>query len=142
MYQIKKKFGPYPFAHRQHKHNGHCSFVHGHNWYFEVILEGDELDDVGFVYDFGKFKRFKHWLEYMFDHTLLINKDDPNIDDFIERNGELWDMREVDGGSSELIAKTVFEFLHALLNNTMDSDKLVSVRVIEDEKNSAIYERE
>ena len=141
MYSIKKQFGPYPFAHRQHKHGGHCKFVHGHNWYFEIILEEDHLDEVGFVYDFGQFKRFKNWLDYMFDHTLLINTNDPEFDFFVEHNGKLWDIREVEGGSSECIAKMVFDFLKSLLDNTRDGDKLISVRVIEDEKNSATYER-
>lgn len=137
MYSIQKKFGPYPCGHRQHKHEGHCAYVHGHNWYFEITLEDDALDGNGFVYDFGKFKPFRNWLEYMFDHTLLINTSDPMFDHFVEHNGILWDMREIENGSSESIAKLVFEQLCYLMGR--DSDKVKSVRVYEDEKNSATH---
>ena len=137
MYSIKKRFGPYPFAHRQHSHDGHCQYVHGHNWYFEVEMKSYKLDSTGFVFDFGKFKPFKNWLEYMFDHTLLINQNDPYIDLFIKESSLLWDMREVKSGSSEEIAVLVYNYLSAWLED--DAEKLVSVTVIEDEKNGATY---
>ena len=138
MYSIKKRFGPYPFAHRQHSHDGHCQYVHGHNWYFEVEMKSDKLDSTGFVFDFGRFKPFKNWLEYMFDHTLLINQNDPYIDFFIKESSHLWDVREVESGSSEKIAVLVYNYLSAWLGGDL-SDLLVSVTVIEDEKNRATY---
>jgi len=36
MITCTKKFGEYPFAHRQPLHDGMCKLVHGHNWTFEV----------------------------------------------------------------------------------------------------------
>lgn len=137
MYSIQKKFGSYPCGHRQHNHGGHCSYVHGHNWCFEVTLNSDKLDENGFVHDFGKFKEFRKWLEYMFDHTLLINKSDSMVDYFLRYDGVLWDIRLVENGSSESIAKLVFNQLAEMMDN--DSKKIKSVRVYEDEKNSATY---
>lgn len=76
MYQIRKKFGPYPAAHKQHLHKGHCRLVHGHNWTFEIKLQSTAVDQNGFVYDFGEFKALKATFEQVFDHTFLINSAD------------------------------------------------------------------
>lgn len=136
MYTITKKFGSYPFAHRQHNHDGHCALVHGHNWYFEITLTSDKLDKNGFVYDFGKFKKLKKWFDYMFDHTLLINADDPELP-FFQSNTKYWALRIVDCGSAENLAEFVFKHVEKYLQ---DSDAtIVSCSAFEDEKNSATY---
>ena len=36
-----------------------------------------ELTESGFGVDFGEFSEIKSWLSHWFDHTLLINEDDP-----------------------------------------------------------------
>jgi 6-pyruvoyltetrahydropterin/6-carboxytetrahydropterin synthase len=33
--------------------------------------------------DFGGLKEFKEWLEHMFDHTLLVAEDDPQLDKIV-----------------------------------------------------------
>lgn len=139
MYTITKKFGSYPFAHRQHNHNGHCALVHGHNWYFEITLMSDELDENGFVYDFGKFKDLKQWFNYMFDHTLLINADDPELP-FFQQNEKYWSLRIIDCGSAELLAKMIYEYVEEYLNDS--KAKIVSCTVFEDEKNSSTYAKD
>lgn len=137
MYRIRKTFGPYPFGHRQHKHDGHCAFVHGHNWTFIVEMESEILDHNGFVFDFGKFKDFKRWLEYMFDHTLLINDKDPEKEHF-QKNKNLWDVRIMPNGSAESLAKFVADHLETVTLKDHYA-KLVSVTAKEDDKNEAIY---
>lgn len=145
MYTIKKRFGEYPFAHRQHNHQGHCAFVHGHNWQFEIELTADKLDYNGFVYDFGKFKELKKWFTHMFDHTLLINIDDPMRGWFEENQIQgnvlvrerVWDLRIIPCGSAEELARFVFEHVQTYLA-THDAE-CVSVTVYEDGKNSATY---
>ena len=42
------------------------------------------------VMDFGGLKPIKAWLEDLFDHTLLINEDDPALQFFQEM--EKWDL--------------------------------------------------
>nr|BDD43961.1 hypothetical protein 21 [bacterium] len=141
MYTIQKTFTGYPFAHRQHRHDGHCAFVHGHNWEFTVVMESPTLDENGFVFDFGKFKKLKEWFNHMFDHTLLINEDDPHLE-FFQRNSvtrkgylDLWDLRIVKGGSAELLAEFIFKEIWDLYPGY----KVVKVIVREDEKNEAVY---
>lgn len=72
-----KTYIDFPFAHRQHNHDGHCALIHGHNWSFKFTFVADRLDDNDFVVDFGKLKFIKKWLEENFDHTLVLNEDDP-----------------------------------------------------------------
>lgn len=80
MTTCKKKFLELPFAHRQHNHDGHCALIHGHNWTFEFTFAADRLDANEFVVDFGRLKWLRAWLEERFDHTLLLNRDDPHLE--------------------------------------------------------------
>jgi 6-pyruvoyltetrahydropterin/6-carboxytetrahydropterin synthase len=59
MLTCKKTYFDVPFAHRQHLHDGHCSFVHGHNWDISITFACDKTDENGFVVDFGKLKFLK-----------------------------------------------------------------------------------
>lgn len=77
MHTVTKSYRDLPAAHRQPKHGGHCRLIHGHNWGFDITLTCQELDDCGFVIDVGAMHCIKHFLEDHFDHTLLLNDDDP-----------------------------------------------------------------
>ena len=68
----------------------HCRFVHGYGISFKVYFEGD-LDERNWVWDFGGMKRAKtkidgkspkEWMDYMFDHTLIVAEDDPFLEAF------------------------------------------------------------
>lgn len=142
MYKIEKTFIGYPFAHRQPKHQGHCAFIHGHNWDFTVVLESEDnqLDENQFVYDFGKFAWLKEWFTHMFDHTCVINSDDPRLFEFEAMNSSsLIKLRTVPSGSAEGLAKYIFDHIENNLNST--SCRLVSVTVHEDYKNTATYSK-
>lgn len=76
-----KEYADIPFAHRQHKHDGHCALIHGHNWSFVFEFDADQLDSNGFVIDFGKLKWLKEWLNHRFDHALVLNEDDPYLEE-------------------------------------------------------------
>jgi len=75
-----KHYADLPFAHRQHNHDGHCALIHGHNWAFTFTFEADQLDSNGFVIDFGKLKWLRRWLEDHFDHTLVLNSSDSQLE--------------------------------------------------------------
>jgi len=77
MFTITKTWRDLPAAHRQHNHEGHCRLIHGHNWSFDVVFTCDILDGNGFVIDVGKLEVVRDWLKGKFDHTLLLNQDDP-----------------------------------------------------------------
>jgi 6-pyruvoyltetrahydropterin/6-carboxytetrahydropterin synthase len=63
---------------------GHqCGRTHGHNYVVRVEIEG-VVDDVGFVFDYGKLKPFGDWIDENLDHrdlnTALENGDNPTAE--------------------------------------------------------------
>lgn len=133
----KKIYSDLPFAHRQHKHTGHCSKIHGHSWSFEFEFAATELDHAGFVVDFGALKELKAWINEHFDHTLVMNRDDPLMYALLSMKGAAY-VTVVDSCSSEGIASHIAEYAgHFVRNLTGFRTWLHRVTVHEDSKNSA-----
>jgi len=146
MITCSKDYPDFPFAHRQPVHDGHCAYIHGHNWSFHFTFAAEEKDECGFVLDFGKLKKLKAWLDYMFDHTCVINHDDPHRE-FLESLDQgtdkpLLDLRTIPDCSCEGIAEFVFQKAGRLVTDISGGRAhIVSVTVKEDSKNSATYTR-
>jgi 6-pyruvoyltetrahydropterin/6-carboxytetrahydropterin synthase len=87
VHTVTKSYRNLPAAHRQPKHGGHCRLIHGHNWGFDITFTCDVLDDCDFVIDVGAMRCIKEFLEDTFDHTLLLNEDDPFKPHFQETLG-------------------------------------------------------
>lgn len=142
-YSITKNFGEFPAAHRQPFHQGHCAQIHGHNWSFIVQIEGgpEDLDGQGFLFDFGQFGDVKEWLRQNFDHTLLLQTDDPQLEHLTESIGDLSRIVVLDSVSCEGIAKFFYDYVSGWLrHHAVGSGTVVaSVTVTEDLKNSATY---
>lgn len=141
MYIIEKRYENIPFAHRQHRHDGHCKLIHGHNWAVVVALEAEELDENGFVFDFGKMKYVKETLD-MFDHAMVINEDDTPFRELVSMTELKFYMRKmiVPSGSAEGLAKYFYdEFVPFFERETAGRVRVAWVRVEEDGKNSATY---
>ena len=52
--------------------DGHqCGRLHGHNYVARVILTSDELDDTGFVVDYGELGFVKDFIDNLWDHRHL-----------------------------------------------------------------------
>ena len=133
--------------------HSHCSMLHGYSIGVKLTFTCSSLDERNWVQDFGSLKKFKEWLKYMFDHTLLVAEDDPLLEKFIELdkiNGGwedkgIMDLRIVPGVGcekfAELIHTTLSEMLHADKKKSLNPTvKLKSVEVFEHGANSAIYE--
>jgi len=132
--------------------HSHCSLLHGYSIGVRVVFECDSLDERNWVMDFGGLKEFKDWLEYMFDHTLVVAEDDPELrtilllDKTSNKDG-IADVRIVPGVGCERFAELIFNELSkmirkwgiegTLLNKTV---RVKSVEVFEHAGNSAIYE--
>ena len=86
MFVSTKVFDGFSCCFRQWKATTtHCQYLHGYGVSFKVWFEG-ELDERNWVWDFGGMKRAKtkidgkspkEWMDYMFDHTVLVAEDDP-----------------------------------------------------------------
>ena len=69
-------------AFRQWRADSHCRFLHGYALAVRLEFGANELDDNGWVIDFGALKPVKAWLCDTFDHKLLVAADDPMLADF------------------------------------------------------------
>lgn len=73
---------------RQHRAKSHCRFIHGYALGFKLVFESKELDENGWVKDFGSLKPLKQKLCDTFDHRMLVAEDDPALDTFWVLNGQ------------------------------------------------------
>lgn len=72
MYQIRKRFEFSAAHHLEGLPESHqCARPHGHNYVVEVILESKELNEVGFVVDYGDLRVLKTYIDTMLDHRDL-----------------------------------------------------------------------
>lgn len=79
MYTISKEF--HFSASHQLKglaENHPCSRLHGHNYIVEVQLQSEELDEKGFVVDYGGLSIIKDYIDSVLDHKHLNDVMDNN----------------------------------------------------------------
>lgn len=62
---------------RQWRASSHCQYLHGYPLSFKFTFAAEKLDENGWVINFGGLKPLKAWLEFTFDHKLLVAEDDP-----------------------------------------------------------------
>jgi 6-pyruvoyltetrahydropterin/6-carboxytetrahydropterin synthase len=85
--------------------------------------------------DFGGLKEVKKYLEFNFDHTTIVAKDDPNMIDFLNMaEAGLIQLVEVDAVGCERFAEMIFKQVSTMLPAGV---KLESVEVKEHAGNSA-----
>jgi len=150
-YQSTKVFDGFSCVFRQWRAEGtHCKYLHGYGVSFKVWFEG-ELDERNWVWDFGGMKRAKGtidgmnpkaWMDYMFDHTMIVAEDDPFIESFklMDRAGAA-QVRIIPAVGAEKFAEYVYnklqEFIHT---ETEGRVRIARVDFMEHGRNSAIYE--
>ncbi len=149
-YQSTKTFDNYSVAIRQHKaKHSHCQLLHGYAFEFKVWFESingvdeEQLDEMNWVTDYGIFSRngLKEWMNDMFDHTMIIEKDDPYYDVF-EQMGQmgLAKVHFLEKLGAESCAKLVFDKFNDVLSKTdAGRCRVIKVECFENDKNSAIY---
>ena len=140
-----KQYRDFCFFHRQHKHDGHCRYVHGHaTWGFDLEFICENLDSNGFVVDFGKLKAIKQMLDLWFDHTICKNDSDPFKEYFYDMQSKgICDLRVLPDVGAEGLAQFVFgEASKVLKAQFPDRPDLRIKKVVcwEDSKNYATYE--
>jgi len=157
-YQSSKVFDGFSCVFRQWKATTtHCQFLHGYAISFKIYFEG-ELDDRNWVWDFGGMKRAntlidgkqpKAWMDYMFDHTVIIAEDDPLLSEFKMLNnfpklgnnnkGGL-QLRIIPATGAEKFAEYIYsninEFVKAETDNRV---RVTKVKFMEHGKNAAYY---
>jgi len=141
MITCRKTYTDIPWAHRQHLHDGHCAFVHGHNWGITIVFGCYEVDDNGFVVDFGKLKFLKGWIEEHLDHACVLNAEDPIIKQLpLVGGSSVWKTYLVPNCSCEGIAQHLFGVFNPMVINASNGRAfVVSIEVTEDAKNAATF---
>lgn len=130
-------------AFRQWRADSHCNLIHGYALQFELTFGSNELDERNWVVDFGGLKQLKEWLKYMFDHTYLAAKDDPELETFVLlQNKNLLDLRIVESTGCERFAELTFDKAQSIIEELYgDRCWVESVTVREHESNSATVRR-
>ena len=141
-YTCCKEYKGYSCAHRQWSHPGHCKFVHGYSRSFKFWFKGKALDQFGFVVDFSSLQLLEQKLQHQFDHTFLINKDDPLLKEW-ERLNEMnaIDLRIMENVGMESSAQMIWEWANSLLlEKELGRVCCWKAESRENESNSACYE--
>lgn len=140
MIQCSKLYSDIPFSHRQPFHDGHCAFIHGHNWAFELTFGAEVTDNNGFVIDFGKLGFIKDWIKRNLDHACVFSKLDEVAPKLLNDYGNLFQPYFIEDGSCEGLAKHLYDtFAPMITEETRGRVLLLKVKVFEDSKNSAEY---
>lgn len=130
-----------PCAYRNWKSDSDCYMLHGYDRSFRFLFGADRLDKQNFVVDFGGLKEIKRQLEEWFDHTVILQADDPLVHTFRQlTNLGHCKLHVFPIISCEGLAQYVGEYVdHAIRERTQDRAWLISCEMIEAEKNSALY---
>ena len=149
-FQSSKVFDGFSTVFRQWKaKDTHCRFVHGYGISFKVYFEG-ELDERNWVWDFGGMKRAKTliddkqpkaWMDYMFDHTMILAKDDPWIEAFkqMEESG-VAQIRIIEATGAEKFAEYIYNKLNEFVNTETEGRvRVTKVKFMEHGKNAASF---
>ena len=110
--------------------HSHRSLLHGYSIGFRLVFESDSLDACNWVIDSDGLKAFHDWAKYMFNHTLLVARNDPHIDLFKswadlgpQGRGGICDLRILeDGVGCEKFAKLAYEEMSRILRKFQDDE--------------------
>ena len=140
MLTCKKTYSDIPFAHRQHTHDGHCAFIHGHNWRIALTFACREVDANGFVIDFGQLKYIRNWIDEHLDHACLFNENDQEAQTMLKHAEHLFKTYTLPNCSCEGIAQHLYETFDRIVRaETNDRAWIIKVEVSEDTRNSATF---
>ena len=127
----------------------HCKYLHGYGISFKLWFEG-ELDERNWVWDFGGMKRAKgkidnmtpkEWFDYMFDHTLIVAKDDPYYDKFMKMDDDgIIQVRVIEATGAEKFAEYIYNKLNDFVHEETEGRvRVTKVKFMEHGKNAAYY---
>lgn len=140
MLTCKKSYRDIPFAHRQHRHDGHCALIHGHNWAITLTFACRETDANGFVVDFGKLGYLKDWIAEHLDHACLFNEKDPEKETLLESHSRIFKAYVLPNCSCEGIVEHLYGVFNPMVQKATEGRAwITAVEIEEDSKNSAKF---
>jgi 6-pyruvoyltetrahydropterin/6-carboxytetrahydropterin synthase len=109
-------------AHYLRGYKGKCERIHGHNYLVEVQIEGENLDNIGILWDFNEGKELLRGILEELDHSLL-NKDSPL-------------------GSLNPTAENIARFIFQKIRENLPSHLRLKRVIVWENQNSAAYYEE
>ena len=149
-FQSSKVFDGFSTVFRQWKaEDTHCRFIHGYGISFKVYFEG-ELDHRNWVWDFGGMKRAKTlidgmqpkaWMDFMFDHTLIVAENDPAINAFKQMDtAGVAQVRIIPATGAEKFAEYIYHKLNDFVKTETEGRvRVTKVKFAEHGKHAAYY---
>ena len=121
--------------------HSHCSKLHGYQLKAKLWFGCTHLDQYQWAVNFGDFKELKRRLQYQFDHTTCVAKDDPELELFLELDKKkVIDLRVMDAVGTERVAQWVYEVTAEYIAERYgDRCWVDKVEVSEHDDNSAVY---
>ncbi|MGM0840949.1 MAG: 6-pyruvoyl trahydropterin synthase family protein [Bacillota bacterium] len=107
-----------------HVDAGSCQEIHGHTYFANITIGGDQLDDSGFLINFQHIKKLIH---KRFDHKVM-NEDEL----FSAENGIVFP-------TTEVVAKVMWEIIQAHLDTLPHQPKCLQVFLRETPTSYVIY---
>jgi 6-pyruvoyltetrahydropterin/6-carboxytetrahydropterin synthase len=121
--------------------HSHCRFLHGYALGFRFTFVTETLDDRGWCVDFGGLKPLRAWLHALFDHTLVVAADDPELPAFQAlQAADLAQLRVLPAVGCEAFAHYAHQWASRFVDGeTAGRVRVEAVEVSEHEGNSASY---
>lgn len=119
-FELNKDFNFSSAHYIPHEETGKCMNVHGHTYFVNLTIAGDELDKMGFLVNFSELKSLIH---KRYDHQLL--------NDFEEFKDY--------SPSTEQVAQTIYNIVQASLDKRDNKPKCVQVFVRETPTSYVVY---
>ena len=114
-----------------------CAFsIHGHNYVYEVCIEGDVQED-GMILDFKKLYSIKLFIDQMDHSTILWEKETDDIKNFFTTNFERVLIME-NNPTAENMAQLLFNHVYVWLATFYADFNVKWVRIWETKSGSAI----
>ncbi|WP_100332851.1 6-carboxytetrahydropterin synthase QueD [Bacillus xiapuensis] len=123
-YELNKDFQFAAAHYVPHEDAGACRRLHGHTYYVNVTVVGNELNELGFLVNFQHIKNLIH---KRFDHTVLnhdslFNEEDP--DRF---------------PTTEVVAKTMWEIMQEQLDQLENKPRCIQIFLRETPTSYVVY---
>jgi 6-pyruvoyltetrahydropterin/6-carboxytetrahydropterin synthase len=121
--------------------HSHCSLIHGYALSFKFVFEAPTLDRRNWVVDFGDLDELKDQLKFFFDHTLLVDESDPELDTLLllQQKG-IAKLRVLEGGAGcEAFARFAYRIAADVVKKKFPHARVISCEVREHGANSALY---
>ncbi|MFD1739438.1 6-carboxytetrahydropterin synthase QueD [Bacillus salitolerans] len=107
-----------------HEQAGVCKDIHGHTYFVNITIGGDELNDSGFLINFKSLKDAVHG---RYDHTLLNQ-----LDEFKQQDPHHFP-------TTEVVARTIWQNIQNLLDTLSNQPKCLQVIVRETPTSYVVY---